>query len=177
MEEVVADKGYHSNETMTDLSAMAIRSYVSEPDRGGRSWSGRADAQRAVYANRRRIRGRRGRALMHRRGEVLERSFAHCYETGGMRRTHLRGRGNILKRLVIHACGFNLGLVMRSVLGAGKPRQLADRARAAASALISVVLGALRSLRRLTGAHPLSLALAPAIAPRPAGFLGIIIRH
>ena len=114
---------------------------------------------------------------MRRRGEVLERSFAHCYETGGMRRTHLRGRGNILKRLVIHACGFNLGLVMRSVLGAGKPRQLADRARAAASALILVVLRALTSLPIPMGADPLSLALAPAIAARPAGFRGIIIRH
>jgi len=166
MEEVAADNGYHSNATMTDLSAMAVRSYVSEPDRGERRWEGRADARSAVYGNRRRIGGRRGKSLMRRRGEVLERSFAHCYETGGMRRIYLRGRWNILKRLVIHACGFNLGLVMRSVLGAGKPRQLQDRARAAVSALIRVVLGALDSLRRLVGVDPFSLDLAPAMAAR-----------
>jgi len=177
MEEVVADKGYHSNATMTDLSAMAVRSYVSEPARGGRRWEGRADARSAVYGNRRRIGGRRGKSLMRRRGEVLERSFAHCYETGAMRRTHLRGRWNILKRLVIHACGFNLGLVMRSVLGAGKPRQLQDRARAGVSALIRVVLGALDSLRRLVGVDPFSLDLAPAMAARSVRPWGMTIRH
>ena len=104
MEEVVADKGYHSNATMTELEAMEIRSYVSEPDRGERDWEGQPDARRAVYANRRRIRGERGKRLMRKRGELIERSFAHCYETGGMRRTHLRGHGNILKRLS-GACG------------------------------------------------------------------------
>ena len=128
MEEVVADKGYHSNATMTDLSAMAIRSYVSEPARGVRNWQGRAAARHAVYGNRRRIRGKRGKWLMRKRGEVLERSFAHCYGTGQMRRTHLRGHGNILKRLLIHVCAFNLGLVMRGRVGAGTPRQLQNKA-------------------------------------------------
>jgi len=126
MEEVVADKGYHSNDMMTDLSAMAIRSYVSEPDRGERTWKGKASARDAVYGNRRRIRGKRGKALMRKRGEFVERTFAHCYETGGMRRTHLRGHPNILKRLLIHVGGFNLSLVMRSLFGIGKPRQLQD---------------------------------------------------
>jgi len=126
MEEVVADKGYHSNATMTELATMEIRSYVSEPDRGERDWEGQAEARQAVYANRRRIRGNRGKALMRRRGEVIERSFAHCYETGGMRRTHLRGHGNILKRLLVHVAGFNLGLVMRALVGIGKPRRLQD---------------------------------------------------
>ena len=151
MEEVVADKGYHSNATMTELSAMAIRSYVSEPDRGGRNWKGRADAQRAVYGNRRRTRGKRGKSLTRRRGEFLERSFAHSYETGGMRRTHLRGHSNILRRLLIHVCGFNLGLVMRSLFGVGKPRQLQDRAAAAVFALFAVILAPLAFLRRLWG--------------------------
>jgi len=126
MEEVVADKGYHSNATMAELAGMEIRSYVSEPDRGPRNWEGQADTQQAVYANRRRIRGKRGKALMRRRGEVIERSFAHCYETGGMRRTHLRGQGNILKRLLVHVAGFNLGLAMRALVGIGKPRRLQD---------------------------------------------------
>src|SRR5215203_1539498 len=91
LEEVIADKGYHSNQTMVDLDAVGIRSYVAEPDRGLRDWSEAPEAQAPVYGNRRRIRGRRGRRLMRQRGERVERSFAHVYDTGGMRRTHLRG--------------------------------------------------------------------------------------
>ena len=146
-EELVADKGYHSNGTMTELLAMAIRSYVSEPDRGSRNWEGKAEARDAVYGNRRRIRGRRGKELMRKRGEFLERSFAHCYETGGMRRTHLRGRVNILKRLLIHVCGFNLGLVMRSVLGVGKPRGMRRRLRAVLLGMFGHILALVESLR------------------------------
>jgi len=148
MDEVVADKGYHSNETMTQLKAMAIRSYVSEPDRGKRDWEDQADAQRAVYANRRRIRGERGKRLMRKRGELIERSFAHCYETGGMRRTHLRGHGNILKRLLVHVIGFNLGLVMRSLFGLGKPRRVQDGLAAAFLCLLCVVMARFRAFWR-----------------------------
>jgi transposase len=123
MSEVVADKGYHSNGSMTDLEEMNIRSYISEPDRGRRDWTDKADEQRAVYANRRRIKGDRGKRLMCQRGEKVERSFAHNYETGAMRRTHLRHHDNIAKRLLIHVGGFNLGLVMRQLIGIGKPRR------------------------------------------------------
>ena len=122
--EVVADKGYHSNHTMKTLKAAKIRSYVSEPDRGRRNWKKDAAAKAAVYANRRRIRGVRGRALQRQRAEVAERSFAHTYQTGGMRRTHLRGHTNIYKRLCIHGGAFNLGLVMRQITGKGTPRAL-----------------------------------------------------
>jgi transposase len=124
MSEAVADKGYHSNATMTDLAEMNIRSYVSEPDRGRRDWTDQPDAQAAVYANRRRIRGVRGKRLMRQRGELIERSLAHSYETGAMRRTHLRHHHNIAKRLLVHVGGFNLGLVMRRLMGIGKPRRL-----------------------------------------------------
>ena len=124
MSEIVADKGYHSNDSLTGLKG--IRTYVSEPNRGRRHWEGKSDAQEAVYANRRRIRGQRGKALLRRRGEVLERSFAHAYETGGMRRLYLRHRSNILKRLLVHIGGFNLGLVMRQLFGKGTPRGLRD---------------------------------------------------
>jgi len=127
LEEIIADKGYHSNETMVDLAAVGIRSYVAEPARGRRDWSEEPEAQAPVYANRRRIRGPRGRRLMRQRGERIERSFAHLYDTGGMRRTHLRGHENILKRLLIHAGGFNLGLVMRHLIGIGTPRGLQGR--------------------------------------------------
>ena len=122
--EVVTDKGYHSNETMTDLAELEIRSYASEPDRGRRNWTDKEAEQAAVYANRRRIRGARGRRLLSRRGEFVERSFAHNYETGGMRRLHLRSRDNILKRLLVHVSGFNLSLVLRQLLGVGTPRGL-----------------------------------------------------
>ncbi|MCB0057995.1 MAG: transposase [Caldilineaceae bacterium] len=118
--EIVADKGYHSNAALVEHSH--LRTYISEPDRGPRNWVGKRAERDAVYANRRRIRGARGRRLMRRRGELIERSFAHCYDTGGMRRTHLRGRDNILKRALVHVAGFNLSLVMRKLLGAGTPR-------------------------------------------------------
>jgi transposase len=121
---VVADKGYHSNDTCRDCKRARYRTYLSEPDRGRRRWAGKSEEQRAVYANRRRIRGDRGKALLRKRGELLERSFAHCYETGAMRRTHLREHPNILKRLLIHVAGFNLALVMRTRYGIGKPRVL-----------------------------------------------------
>ena len=88
-----------------------------------------------MYRNRRRIRGRRGRRLMRCRGERVERSFAHVYDTGGMRRTHLRGHANILKRLLIHTAGFNLGLLMRQVIGLGTPRGLQGRLAAVIAAL------------------------------------------
>ena len=123
MSELVTDKGYHSNGMVTDLAEINIRSYVSEPNRGQRDWEGKAEMKAAVYANRRRIRGERGKRLMRKRGELIERSFAHGYETGGMRRLHLKHRENIYKRLLVHMGGFNLGLVMRKLLGMGKPRR------------------------------------------------------
>src|SRR5947207_2586156 len=103
LEEIIGDKGYHSNETMVDLEAVGIRPHIAEPDRAPRHRAEEPEAQAPVYGNRRRIRGRRGRRLMRQRGERIERSFAHLYDTGGMRRTHLRGHENILKRLLIHA--------------------------------------------------------------------------
>ena len=92
VEEMVADKGYHSDETLVGLGEVGVRSHVSEPERGRRCWQDKKTgetppekraAQRALYANRRRVRGRRGRRLQRRRGEVVERTFAHMYETGG----------------------------------------------------------------------------------------------
>ena len=127
IEEVVADKGYHSNQVLVDLAALDLRTYIAEPDRGRRNWKKKAAARDAVYANRRRIRGGRGLALLRRRSERLERPNAHLYETGGMRRTHLRGHANILKRLLIQTSGFNLGRLMRTLIGVGTPRGLQGR--------------------------------------------------
>ena len=124
--EVVTDKGYHSNETMVDLKEFGIRSYIAEPKRGRRKWIGKQAERDAVYANRRRVQGEHGKRLLRRRGLMLERPFAHCYETGRMRRVHLRGRENIMKRLLIHIAGFNLSLVLREMTGKGTPRGLQD---------------------------------------------------
>jgi transposase len=124
---LVADKGYHSNQTLIDLDAIGVRSYIAEPNRGRRQWMTAADAQKAVYGNRRRVRGGRGQRWLRRRGEYVERSFAHVYDTGGMRRTHLRGHRNILKRLLVHASAFNLGRLMRQLSGRGTPRGLQGR--------------------------------------------------
>jgi transposase len=133
---VVADKGYHSNATMVGLQEEGVRSYVSEPNRGRRRWVGKDAARDAVYANRRRVRGEHGKALLRLRGELLERPFAHAFETGGMRRTHLRRHENILKRLLVHFGGLNLGLLMRTRYGIGTPRGLQGRAVALLHALI-----------------------------------------
>jgi transposase len=124
MGEAVLDKGYHSNDTLLDLEEIEVRSYTAEPDRGRRKWNGKQDAKEAVYRNRWRITGNRGKALQRKRGEAVERTFARVYDTGGMRRTHLRGHENILKRLLVHTGGFNLGLAMRHLVGFGKPRRL-----------------------------------------------------
>src|SRR6266853_2137728 len=159
LEEVVADKGYHSNQTLVDLDEVEIRSYIAEPDRGRRDWSKAPEAQAPVYDNRRRIRGARGRRLMRRRGETVERSFAHVYDTGGMRRTHLRGHTNILKRILIHVSGFNLGLIMRQMIGVGTPRGLQDRPAAVIATLLLLLGAAHRRLAAIWAPHRLITAM------------------
>jgi transposase len=149
LQEVVGDKGYHSNQALVDLEAVGVRSYISEPDRGRRNWRRNPEARAAVYRNRRRIRGARGLRLLRLRGERLERPFAHLYETGGMRRVHLRGHTNILKRVLIHVSGFNLGLLMRRLIGVGTPRGLQGRLRAVITALLALI----RSLVLLVTSH------------------------
>ena len=161
-DEVVADKGYHSNQVMVDLEAVGVRSYISEPDRGRRNWEDNVEARDAVYRNRRRIRGARGQRLLRLRGERLERPFAHLYETGRMRRVHLRGHVNILKRVLLHAGALNLGLLMRQLVGIGTPRSLQGRA--------VVLLGCLWSLMRL----PESLWDAIWTLHQPLASLGLL---
>ena len=151
--EVVADKGYHSNASLLGFGERGLRTQISEPDRGRRRWKDKADAKQAVYANRRRVGSERGKRLQRQRGEKVERTNAHLYETGGMRRTHLRGHTNILKRLIVHAAGYNLGLLMRELFGLGKPRQWQDTSKAARAAF-------LRATIRLTG-HVMALVFAP----------------
>lgn len=127
VEEVVADKGYHSNEVVRDLTEWGVRSYIAEPERGRRKWEGRRAEQAAVYANRRRIRGERGKRMQAGRGERVERNFAHQFDTGGMDRLYVRGRDNVHKKLLLQAAACNLALLLRSLYGAGKPRAAHDR--------------------------------------------------
>jgi transposase len=137
-EELVADKGYHSKQKVLELETLGFRTYISEPDRGPQGWIDQRAERDAVYANRRRIRGDRGKQLLRRRGELLERPNAHLYETGGMRRTHLRGHTNILKRLLVHASACNVGLWMRTLIGVGTPRGLQGRLSAALALLAAL---------------------------------------
>ena len=128
IEEMVADKGYHSAAVLERVKGHQVRSYIPErKQKGRRKWEGKAGQQQAVYANRRRVQGNYGKSLLRRRGELVERSFAHCYDTGGMRRTHLRKHENILKRQLVHVAGFNLSLIFRKLLGAGTPREWKNR--------------------------------------------------
>ena len=124
LREVVTDKGYHSRAVVSELAEWGVRTYCSEPNRGRQRWIEQEREQQAVYANRRRIRGERGLRLLRQRGEKLERWNQHLYDRGGMRRVHLRGRENILKRLVVHSGAANLGLLMRTLFGKGTPRGL-----------------------------------------------------
>lgn len=155
--ELVADKGYHSNAVLKHCRHEDLRTYISEPDRGKRRWNGKAAEQQAVYGNRRRIRGKRGRELMRRRGELLERPMAHAYETGGLRRTHVRGHENVRKRLLIHFAGLNLGLLMRTRFPHGTPRGYQGLARAL-SALTNLVNRLYEALGELSS--PLGVAFA-----------------
>jgi transposase len=148
IEEVVGDKGYHSGEILATLQSVEARTYISEKKQPGRRhWEGKAEQQQATYANRRRIQGAYGKQLLRQRGELLERSFAHCYDTGGMRRTHLRGHENILKRLLIHVGAFNLSLIFRSLLGSGTPRELRNRESALLFLLLWLFSGPSRPVR------------------------------
>src|SRR5450432_3348117 len=128
VQELVTDKGYHSGAVVQRVKSYQVRSYIPEKQqKGRRNWKGKAEEQQVVYRNRQRVRGEYGKSLLRRRGEFVERSFAHCYETGGMRRCHLRGRDNILKRQLVHVGAFNLSLILRKMVGAGTPRELANR--------------------------------------------------
>ena len=149
--EWVADKGYHSNETMEAIAAMGSRSYVSEPNRGQRRWAGKDAARDATYRNRERLSRDKGKALMRSRGELLERSFAHTLESGAMRRAHLRGQENILKRYHLHSAAFNLGLVLRSMFGAGTPKGLHEMAKQAFGRLCALICSYLAQLSPISG--------------------------
>ena len=125
--DLVADKGYHSRAVVKDLDDGPWKTRIAEPrpSKGYLCWQGDAAARAAVYGNRNRLRSGVGQQAMRKRGEVVERSFAHVLDRGGLRRAWLRGRENLHKRYLIHVAGYNLGILMRALLGAGTPKEVA----------------------------------------------------
>jgi len=147
VEEVAADKGYHKAENLAWAMAWGLRTYIPEREEK-RKWSDKpAELKRAVYANRRRVRGGRGRRLGRLRSEYVERSFAHVLETGKGRRTWLRGLLEVSKRYLIHVAAKNLGVMMRKLFGIGTPRSL-QGGLGASSALLLAMLTALMTAMR-----------------------------
>jgi transposase len=126
IEEVAADKGYHAAATIELCDALAVRTYIPEPRRPhGSIWADKpAEHRRAVANNRRRVRRAKSKTLQRRRSEVVERTFAHVCDTGGARRSWLRGLVDVGKRYLMAAAAHNLGRLMRLVSGIGKPKAL-----------------------------------------------------
>jgi hypothetical protein len=148
IEEIVADKGYHAAETIELADDLNFRTYIPEPKRPHRSrWMDKPpEFQRAVYANRRRLKRAKGRKFQKLRSERVERTFAHVCDTGGMRRSWLKKVVNVSKRYLLAAAAHNLGRILRKLFGVGKPRTLQDLGK-----LIALVQR-LTSLLRALGA-------------------------
>jgi len=162
VQEVVADKGYHSNDVMVGLAEMEVRTYVAEPDRGTCNWDGKEAEKEAVYGNRRRVQGERGKRLQRQRGERIERNFAHQFDSGGLDRLYVRSLENVHKKFLIQAAACNLALLMRSTYGSGKPRAAHDRAAEA----ILIILAVIRAVNEIFGSasahfHPCHLFSRP----------------
>jgi transposase len=142
IKDVAADKGYHGAETLTEIREHTpYRTYIPEPERKyDCRWTDKPPEQRdAVYANRRRTRGERGKRLQRLRSELAERSFAHVCETGGARRTWLRGIEKVQKRYLLAAAAHNLGRIMRKLFGMGTPRGLAGFAGLALASYLAIL--------------------------------------
>jgi Transposase DDE domain len=163
VEELVADKGYHSGDALVSAREFEVRSYIAEPDRGRQKWAGKREQQAAVYANRQRIGGNRGKQLLRRRGELVERTFAHAYETGALRRLYVRGKQNVQKRLLLQAAACNLALLLRKMIGAGTPRAMQD----AVAHLLLVLLRLISAMNALNKpARPLPAVISRRMAHR-----------
>lgn len=151
LRDVATDSGYHKNETLAWCEAWGLRPYMAEKDpTQRRTWSDKPPEQeRAFRGNRRRVRGRRGRRLQRQRSAIGERGFAHTCETGGGRRSWLRGLVNVAKRYVIQGAAHNLGVLMRKLTGVGTPRSLQGASAAACAALSALISIMLPSIRRM----------------------------
>ena len=126
IQEVVMDKGYHDNQLLAGLAQRGVRTYIPERRQKTRRWTDKPIAhEQAFRANRRRVRGQKGRQLNRWRSERCERTFAHVCETGGGRRAWLRGQTNVSKLHTLKCAAYNLGLLLRKVWGLCKPRNAA----------------------------------------------------
>lgn len=175
--EGVADKGYHDNELLADWQAQGLRTYLPEKRLKRRRWSDKPERfQKAFRANRRRVRGRKGRQLNRWRSERCERTFAHVCETGGGRRMWVRGQTNASKVHTLKCAAYNLGLLLRKVWGLSKPRSLQDTVKALFFAILALLILTTISLNTMAGrlANGLwvgcGLLLAMAIAHRFSAF-------
>ena len=123
IQQVAADKGYHSNEVLNHCADLEVRSYIPERKGGERRWSDKDDKLKAAFhGNRQPMRRSKGKTLQKRRGELVERGFAQVCETGGARGTWLRGLEKVRKRHLISVAAHNLGIMMRALFGFSKPR-------------------------------------------------------
>jgi transposase len=159
LEELVADKGYHSGNVLVDLQGLEVRTYIAEPDRGRRKWVGKRAEQAAVYGNRQRVGRDRGKQLLRRRGELVERTFAHAYETGALRRLYVRGKENVHKRVLLQAAACNLALLLRKMVGVGTPRAMQD-------AVAHLLLVLLQGISAMDGVNKPARSLPAVISRR-----------
>jgi transposase len=147
IEEAVLDKGYHDNRLLAELTACGVRTYIPERRQKNRSWTDKpVEYEAAFRANRRRVRGVKGRRLNRWRSERCERTFAHVCETGGGRRTWVRGQTNVSKLHTLKCAAYNLGLLLRKVWGYCKPRNAK-----AAAVFFSVILALWNLAAGITG--------------------------
>jgi transposase len=166
--ELVADKGYHSRDGLKDLEDGAWRSRIAEKKTAGvHRWRGDGDARRAVYNNRARLRSGVAREAFRLRTELVERSFALTLDRGGMRRAWLRGGENLKKRYLVHVAGYNLGLIMRLLVGAGTPREFVARVSAHLLVFATADGAALVILTVATGTEAAMLVVS--FEPEPGG--------
>lgn len=171
--EVAADKGYHALQTLTDCQEAGVRTYIPERQStakdGRRYWQDKYhEDEQAFRANRRRVRRQKGRRLQRQRSERVERSFAHVCDTGGARRTWLRGLEKIKKRYLLTAAGRNLSLLMRHLFGIGKPRGLQDAMAAVIEALRADLCALLAAIWHLGHARDDAKKIPPAkISTKP----------
>lgn len=157
--DVVADKGYHSADTLTTIAEHTpYRTYIPEPKRAKKDQrkkrrpgnGGPPSSRKALLANRRRMKGNRGKSLQKLRSEIVERTFAHLLETGGARRTWLRGIDKVRKRYSLAAAAHNLGVLMRTLFGIGTPRSLQQFQMDLAAALLAAHVAYLAIWRRVS---------------------------
>jgi hypothetical protein len=166
--ELVADKGYHSRDGLKDLEDGPWKSRIAEKKRPDVSrWHGDKDARRAVYNNRARLRSGVAREAFKLRAELVERSFALTLDRGGMRRAWLRGRENLRKRYLVHVAGYNLGLIMRLLVGAGTPREFL--AGASAHLLLLATADGTAFVILFTATDSETAMLAVSFKPEPRG--------